>query len=753
MRLTLRTMLAYLDGILDSEDAEEIGKKIDDSEFATNLLHRTRDVMRRLRLAAPAVADRGPGLDANTVAEYLDNTLHDDRVPDFEKVCLDSDVHLAEVASCHQILTLVLGEAAEIDSAARQRMYQLPDLVAAPAESPGGTALPPPVPDRQKPDGGPLAAKKRDKPTIPDYLREPRKKRRWLPAAAAVVLVACVAALLLGYFGYLDRDGALICALLGPPAAEENAQPQQQGAVPEPSAADSQPPQGPETDVPVDPAKVTGSPAEPSTNGDALPGPAEDQSPPVAPLPPEMDSPPTLPVPKSDTETPPIPAADTPPDTQADTPPETQPDTPPETTPDEPPPGPTPQPRRMGALTSEKQILLRYTAESATWQRVPTEGILLSDEPLVALTRFRPRITLSTGVTLQVVGGTRIELLGDADGEPAGLRIRYGRVSIKPLAEAGSRLRLVVGDCSGTITFADAESLAAVAVSRALAAGTDPETAPAAETATLYAKTGQIRWEQVSPADGAPAEGVLVESGSCLVVGPQPAGGPFPVERLPEWITPQPPGELDRRATSKVELSLGVDRAAGLVLTELADPDYPREEVRRLAARCLADIGQFDSMVAALDNSDQRLDWPEYYIEYLQRAVSRGPEQAAAIRQAIQRQYREGPDALYRMLWGYSARDLEGGEDATLVEHLNSKVLALRVLSFWNLQRITGFGLYYHPEQTEAKRQGPLRSWRKRLEAGEIRIEPPADQDNPPPKIESETADQDGPPSENVPDM
>ena len=125
MRLTLLTLLAYLDDILEPSQAREIGDKVSESGYASALVDRIREVMRRRRLTAPDLTGPGSGIDPNSVAEYLDNTLPPDAVADVEKVCLDSDVHLAEVAASHQILTIVLGEPVDVPATTRERMYAL----------------------------------------------------------------------------------------------------------------------------------------------------------------------------------------------------------------------------------------------------------------------------------------------------------------------------------------------------------------------------------------------------------------------------------------------------------------------------------------------------------------------------------------------------------------------------------------------------------------------------------------------------
>jgi hypothetical protein len=126
MRLTLRTLLAYLDDVLDPADKEELAQKIESSDFAKDLVHQTRDSVRRLRLSAPQLIGVGMGMDPNSVAEYLDNALPPEQVGDYERICLESDVHLAETAACHHVLTMVLGEPAEVEPRSRQRMYMIP---------------------------------------------------------------------------------------------------------------------------------------------------------------------------------------------------------------------------------------------------------------------------------------------------------------------------------------------------------------------------------------------------------------------------------------------------------------------------------------------------------------------------------------------------------------------------------------------------------------------------------------------------
>lgn len=123
LRLTLRTLLAWLDDTLSPSEVREIGKQVGESPVGKELVERIQRVTRQRRLTVPS-SSGADATDPNLVASYLDSELDPDSVAEFEKRCLTSDVHLAEVASVHQILSLI-GQKAKVPAEARYRMYQL----------------------------------------------------------------------------------------------------------------------------------------------------------------------------------------------------------------------------------------------------------------------------------------------------------------------------------------------------------------------------------------------------------------------------------------------------------------------------------------------------------------------------------------------------------------------------------------------------------------------------------------------------
>jgi len=143
LQLTLRTLLAYIDDTLEPSQARELGQKVAESELARDLIERIKKVTRRRGLQNPAPAGAaGDVSDPNTVAEYLSDNLESEQSKKLEATCLDSDAHLAEIAACHQILTLVLTEPVRVPPQANQRMYK---LVPPPASDPNrrpGKAVP-----------------------------------------------------------------------------------------------------------------------------------------------------------------------------------------------------------------------------------------------------------------------------------------------------------------------------------------------------------------------------------------------------------------------------------------------------------------------------------------------------------------------------------------------------------------------------------------------------------------------------------
>jgi hypothetical protein len=166
-----------MDDTLDPDQVKEIGKQVAESPFARELTDRINRVTRQRRLAVPSSSGTD-ATDANTVAAYLDNDLDPEAVADFEKRCLTSDVNLAEVASVHQILSL-LGQKVKVPDEARTRMYQL-------VKGREATAT------RREPTARRVVKEPVTKPIQPWAIPEaPRRPwiERYGPAAACILLI------------------------------------------------------------------------------------------------------------------------------------------------------------------------------------------------------------------------------------------------------------------------------------------------------------------------------------------------------------------------------------------------------------------------------------------------------------------------------------------------------------------------------------------------------------------------------------
>jgi hypothetical protein len=762
MRLTLRTLLAYADNILDPKDAQEIAQKIEESDFAKGLLSRTRDLLRRLRLAAPEVNQRGQGVDPNTVAEYLDNTLSGERVADFEKVCLDSDIQLAEVASCHQILALVLGEPADIEPASRQRMYQLlrrdgvdTDLEAAAVAAVG---TPQSLPPEEKEADKPLRAK----PVIPDYLREAApvaSSANLLPVLATVVLGVLLLILVLGALGQFE-SGTLIGNWIHGAARP-----------PEPvvQAADKGTPASPTTVLATSAAAApasgtiaaaaSGAPAATSAALTLVPSPSAATatladtgganrpttvaSAAVAGVPPSTVAPAptvpaagTTPVGTGTTVTLKMAASGTPAPPAApvvrpgeapgskntevamNTPAKLGGGTPVAVKPAEEKVGETaPVPaEQVGRLADGKQVLLAYDPATG-WQRVVPQGAVNTSVRLLSLPAYQPVIALRVPLTVQLLGGTEVEFLSaDAQGT-AGINVQYGRVIIRAVGDAKPRLRLQVGHREALVTFQNADSTVALIVGRSRVGGTNPEAEPGVLKAEMFAVGGRLLW-----AEAGGVAPLTISAPAQLRLGEQGGETPVALTDLPNWtLGADDTSPLDKRAAPRVEQAVEVNRAVVLCLRELVD--VSQREVAWLAIRSLGYVGEFEPMVAVLNSADQHAVWDDYLAQ-LQFALARGPETAVQVRQAFEKQYGKNAALLYRMLWGYTEADIQGGAGGALVECLDHEILAFRVLAFYNLEKFTGVRFGYRPYDPPAKRQPTVIRWRDRLNTGLLAPKP-----------------------------
>jgi len=762
MRLTLRTLLAYMDDILEPADHEDLGKKIESSDFATELIHRSRDTVRRLRLGAPAMqATDGEDVlgaemtaDANTVAEYLDNTLSPESVAEFERICLEpgvnADVHLAEAASCHHVLTMVLGEPAEIAANVRERMYKLPEDLASgkslriePAH-PEQQQSPPPQTVAAAAPASPVSPTVASPPVerierateVPDYLRaasDSRRSRiRWVTAAVILAMVGGVAyfilapvaeqelppELLADGMGSLDESLTIESVEIDSPSVSAGS-PADGGSDAPPFVAstdseESAPPFEPQVEaVQDDSVAALEIPSAPKTQKDEADTGARVSDTPVTPAIPEPESPADIVEEETEAVT-----------VEASTEGETETDTVTDVVEQSPPADEGPV--QIGNyLGSSGDVLLRRDPETGKWIRVPPQSAITAGERLLTLPKFRTHVSLADG-NVYLSGGTQLAFpVPDpfAGESKLTLDIVYGRLLFNAGLN-GAELALKVGDQFREVELGGSASIAAE-VHRVFIPGSNFERETSPTEVSWYLTSGSIEWP--SPVEGmqtitAPASWTTVDGVDEL---------PEPIEELPQWIDRESITDMERRARTTLAKELKPGEPVGLTLLELNDPrgGGRRREVRTLAAESNLYVGVFEPFVKALSDTEQHRYWNSH-IDSLREAMALSPAVASQVRDAfVNLRGQQAADDLMEMVRGYNRQEigetreaLQQGAVVKLLGWLDSDSLDYRVLAIYNLNNITGTAnlLDYRPDADSTRRKRSIRKLWDRFEANEL---------------------------------
>ncbi|MCH7727935.1 MAG: hypothetical protein IH991_15880, partial [Planctomycetes bacterium] len=568
-------------------------------------------------------------------------------IPDFEKVCLESDLQLAEVAACHQILALVLNEPVEFAPPLRDRIYRVGQVSVSPMptsqtvqktehqnqppELPSIEKAPqtvettaPPVGEQKK-----LTEEKvtRAKPEVPDYLKAGQK--RLVPlviTALAVFIVLSVVFFAIGpkqiasWFGGDEPSespdaSAKLTPKPGTPEADSTStdgSPADGVKLGETDSLKDSGPTPPNGKTPV----VEPNPAVPTRDGSLTDGVKE----------PDDDSPKVAPVPL------PIPGVDLPKRTPGDVPPKTidkpedNPAVKPTVVPDQPDPRPVVA-VDMGRFTSENQVIARYDSEAGASYRLVTNSRLRSKDRLIVPPTYRPQLAFSSGLQTTLVGPLQLQLDAIAEEATPHLKVDYGRALLMTI-RAGAKVSLNLGGKKGLATFSTADSSMAIDVQHYRAPGTDPETGVSHLIVHLIALRGEIVWQH---ADG---ELTIGPNGVVMHFDDQVART-GKLKKLPTWIVAPKLGSGDSSSAEANMQEYGspivtrlIDERRPLVVSLEETLNHKNVEVRALAAHGLNQLGNHDSFLTLLADKMNKPYW-DYHFDAAQQALARDPQAAA----------------------------------------------------------------------------------------------------------------------------
>jgi len=746
MRLTLRTLLAYRDGMLEAKDAATLEQKLRESTTARQISQRIDQSIHNPKLAPIPLDAKDFGFDLNQMAEYLDDTIPTDQIPDFERRCLENNALLSEVGSCHQILTHALTQSVEIPDDLRERIHRLPTSPdARPSKlrfqrlaSNGNTLridnpTAPPISDDQaksstkteniakpsmrqsspEPRGAGIELDEGLGHQVPEYLigSDYHWLKNGLMAAAllfALLLVGAVA------IGPLDQLKKMLAS--NDQAVSAETQANRANTVtrrPKPLRLD-----------PVE--ELTGEPpANDVQQPTARPGEAlsDAQNSQVDESKKESDQ--SSSEPKGSSELDKVPSAEKSPAEPTENSSETR------TT--DTGPAPTTPPIAEANLIwspetneSSQAIVFRSTsnAEPRKVERLQSGEKVAVTGSMIIPPFQRTEIQIEPGIRSVIAGETEIRpATSDAS---AKCILHFGRMIVFPTPTA-NQLEIETRDLIVSIEFLGSDSCFAIDLSANwLPASSEDLVARKISVAPrlqLISVQGSSSLRIVDRDKGSELFNGPIELGNTITVDGTKLVGPAELTELPAWLRSNADRTIDQIASRDFAKNLASANGPEMLDVLRSLTNHQRSETAVLAVRTLGMLGEYDKLFGEngvlnrKNMSNHLAGWYSSLPHYLS-----SKENLSRFIGDLNEGMGSRAETLLRLLIPLSVDQLAIDGDKLLIETLSAGNLDERLLSFLQLNFITGKKLGYNPDRSTAD---SLQQWRRMLAKKEIRYSSP----------------------------
>jgi hypothetical protein len=357
------------------------------------------------------------------------------------------------------------------------------------------------------------------------------------------------------------------------------------------------------------------------------------------------------------------------------------------------------------------------TLPEKDWVLLKKDAVVRPGPRIVCPATFRGRMKSTAGLEMMLVGPTEISWQSGQADYPVSLALSHGRLLITA-TEPGAPLAVELDDRAIALRLGQPQDAVAIERQYFRAPGFDPlipENRISNTFVVVTQGTAVITVDDVTR---------TLDANQRLSLRGDRDAEVSDVESRPTWLEEQDDlaDSIDRLARESLLELIDVEQPVVMSLREATS--FRRSEVAALAGQVLLSLGVGDVYFGGdglLSDESQRNFWEDHF-NVLVTTVDRGVEEAQRLRSSIDAMESADADTLFRLLVGFSQKQLAGGADEELVDLLDSNSMPVRVLARENLRAITGISLAFKPEEVNPFRRAPdIKKWRARLGKGDIR--------------------------------